>query len=450
MSIVHERGKPAVEHALPNFPDLPLQELSCDGVITAVNDAYCELLRRSRDGLIGRRPTEFTHPDDVSITEQRIAATADGLHVGGQFEKRYLRGDGSIVWVRVTPMWLPERDRLIGQITDITELVVTREACARAQARFAGLVDQSMSLIFVLGADRRLTVANPATERLIGRCVGVSIDDLLRETVHPDDLPRMFRSTRRVFDVPGPHHPLTFRIRTPAGEWAYLECAANNQLADPGIQGVVVNGLDVTDRVVLLRQKDHALTSLIESLGRAAEFRDPYTSGHQNRVADLAVQIASTMGLDDRLVRGIRLAATIHDIGKVAVPAEILSFPGPLTAAALEIIKTHCQVGHDIVAGIPFPWPIAETILRHHERLDGSGYPGGLHGDAIIIEAQIVAVADVAEAVTSHRPYRPALGAAAAVRVLLDQRGSRLNPDAVDSCIELMGKGQFPLAHSDV
>lgn len=451
MSIVELTAETSEQESLPDFPGLALQELSVGGLITAVNDAYCALLRRPRSSLIGRSPIDFTHPDDVAITEQRILAGAGDTHTGGQFEKRYLRGDGTVVWVRVTAIWLPDRGRLIGQISDITELVATREAGQRAEARFAGLVDQSTSLIFVLGADGRLTDANPATERLIGRCTGMTIDALLRRSVHPDDMSKLMDVVRHVYRVPGPHDPVTFRVRTPTGGWAHVECVGNNQLADPAISGVIVNGLDVTERVALLRQKDQSLTALIESLGRAAEFRDPYTSGHQHRVAEVATRVAAMIGLDDRLVKGIQLGATIHDIGKVAVPAEILSFPGPVSPAAFEIIKTHCQVGHDIVGGIEFPWPIAQIVLQHHERLDGSGYPGALHADEIIIEAQIVAVADVAEAVTSHRPYRPALGAAAAIEVLAEQRGTRLHADAVDACTELLVSGAFDIgAHRDV
>ena len=173
------------------------------------------------------------------------------------------------------------------------------------------------------------------------------------------------------------------------------------------------------------------------------EMRDPYTSGHQQRVADLAVAIAREMGLPEEQIRGIHLAGVIHDLGKIQVPAEILSKPGRLSPAEFELIKNHPQTGYEVLKDIKFPWPIAQIVLQHHERLDGSGYPQGLKGDQIMLEARILIVADVVEAMSSHRPYRPGLGLSHALEELRRNRGRFYDPDVVDACLRLFEEHRY-------
>ena len=198
---------------------------------------------------------------------------------------------------------------------------------------------------------------------------------------------------------------------------------------------MVVNAHDVSDNVRHLQQTQSNLESLVFALARASEYRDPYTAGHQLNVAHLARQIAGHLGLPEGDVRGITLGATLHDIGKIAVPAEILTRPGRLSPVEFELVKTHCPVGHDILSGIDIPWPIADIVLHHHERLDGSGYPDGLKGEAISLEARIVAVADVIAAMASHRPYRPGLGIEAARQEIRKNRCRLYDPAIVDAAL---------------
>lgn len=187
-----------------------------------------------------------------------------------------------------------------------------------------------------------------------------------------------------------------------------------------------------------------SLSATIEALAATLEMRDPYTAGHQKRTAKIAEAIGREMGLSSERLRGLSVAAAIHDIGKVAVPVEILSRPGRLTAAEFEIIKQHPVAGADILSGIEFPWPVARIVRQHHERLDGSGYPDGLTGEQILPEARILAVADVLEAMSSHRPYRPARPIDDALTELRDQRGRLYDPSAVDACLKLVEEGRMP------
>jgi len=183
---------------------------------------------------------------------------------------------------------------------------------------------------------------------------------------------------------------------------------------------------------------------IIHAISLTVETRDPYTAGHQQRVSKLAHSISLEMDLPDDHVEAIRVAGLLHDLGKIAVPAEILSKPGKLTDLEFSLMKIHPQAGYDILKDIDFPWPLSKVVLQHHERLDGSGYPQGLKGkDGILTEARILAVADVFEAMASHRPYRPALGKEMALKELIKGKGTLYDPEAVDACIKVISSGEF-------
>jgi PAS domain S-box-containing protein len=189
-----------------------------------------------------------------------------------------------------------------------------------------------------------------------------------------------------------------------------------------------------------------SLEETVQAVATTVEVRDPYTAGHQRRVAGLARAIGHRMGLDDERVHGIWLAGTVHDVGKVRVPVEILIKPGHLTAVETDLIRLHSTTGFEILKDIEFPWPIAQIVLQHHERLDGSGYPRGLEGAAILLEARILAVADVVESMTSHRPYRPGLGVDAALKEIVTHRDHLYDAGAVDACAWLFREGGFAFA----
>ncbi|WP_156033292.1 HD domain-containing phosphohydrolase [Candidatus Magnetobacterium casense] len=198
------------------------------------------------------------------------------------------------------------------------------------------------------------------------------------------------------------------------------------------------NAIELEKTVEKLRKLTDAVT---QAMAAAVEAKDPYTAGHQRRVADLSRAIADEMHLSLQQTEGVRVAATIHDIGKLTVPTEILSKPGRLKPHELSLIKEHSQIGYDILRGIEFPYPVAQIILQHHERLNGSGYPNGLMGDDIYIEARIICVADVVEAMANHRPYRPALGIQAALDEIGRGRNSLYDSNVVDACVRVFGKG---------
>jgi len=194
-----------------------------------------------------------------------------------------------------------------------------------------------------------------------------------------------------------------------------------------------------------LNDLQKAMQGIIHVMVLTIESRDPYTAGHQQRVTLLASALAQEMGLSEKEVEGVKMASLIHDIGKISVPSEILSKPGKLTEIEFCLVKTHPQSGYEILKNITLPWPIAQIVLQHHERLDGSGYPLGLKDKEILLEAKIIGVADVVEAMASHRPYRPALGIEKALEEISQKKGLLYDSKVVDTCIKLFTEKGFKL-----
>ncbi len=219
--------------------------------------------------------------------------------------------------------------------------------------------------------------------------------------------------------------------------------------------------IDITDRkageekykmcvnkLLAERERSHhqAMNATVNALFLALEKRDPYTAGHERRVAQLGRAIAAELGMSSNEQEGILITGDLHDIGKIVVPSEILSKPVELTGTEYAIMKTHPEVGYEILKGLEFPWPVAQTVLQHHERLDGSGYPSGLAGDDIRSEARIIAVADVVEAMSSHRPYRPALGINEALLEITRSSGVKYDQTSVRACVKLFVEDKFQFA----
>ncbi len=188
-----------------------------------------------------------------------------------------------------------------------------------------------------------------------------------------------------------------------------------------------------------------SLFETVAVISAMVELRDPYTAGHQRNVARIAVAIANELKLPEAQIEGLKLACIVHDVGKINIPAEILSRPGQLSKAEFELIKQHPVSGYEILKGIDFPWPIAQVVLQHHERIDGSGYPEGLHESDILLEARIMAVADVIEAMASHRPYRPGLGVEAALSEIEEKSGKQFDPVIAETALRLFREKDFRL-----
>ncbi|MCF7858412.1 MAG: HD-GYP domain-containing protein [Candidatus Cloacimonetes bacterium] len=184
-----------------------------------------------------------------------------------------------------------------------------------------------------------------------------------------------------------------------------------------------------------------ATEDIVRAMSYTSEIRDPYTAGHQKKVCELAEAIANEMAISEEQMQGVKFASMIHDIGKISIPSDILSKPGKIGATEFEVIKVHSQTGYELLDRINFPWPISDIVHQHHERLDGTGYPEGLQEKDILLEAKIIAVADTVEAMTSHRPYRPALGIDQALEEIVNNKGTHFDSRVVDSCVRIFKNG---------
>jgi putative two-component system response regulator len=253
------------------------------------------------------------------------------------------------------------------------------------------------------------------------RAIEAGADDFVVKPFNQAELLARVRSLLRVKDYQD-------QIQTQATELAVLNQTLEQRVAER------------------TQQLEHVLDGTVQAVALTVEMRDPYTAGHQRRVSQLAAAIARQMDLSPQQVQGILISGTLHDIGKIATPAEILSKPGKISEHEFAIIKTHPAIGYEILRGIEFPWPVATAVHQHHERLDGSGYPLGLAGQDILLESRILSVADVVEAISSHRPYRPSLGIDVARAEITKYRGTIYDAAVVDACLMLLAQDDFRLS----
>jgi PAS domain S-box-containing protein len=353
------------------------------------------------------------------------------------------------------------RKLLVEMATDIDFALdnFTREA-ARASAeknlraaeeQFRRLVEQPITGIYII-QDDKLAYVNPryaeilrydSADELIGRDVLTTVDEKDRAMV----LEKLRLRSK------GGNATVTFEFAALRKDGVTVEVGVHGARAThqgrPAIIGLIQDISEkkrAEERIQrYIWELKTAFMSTVEVATSLSEMRDPYTAGHERRVGKLAAAIGACLGLDEQRIEGLRVAGYLHDIGKITIPAEILSKPGRLNELQYELIKGHPQSGYDVLRNVKFPWPIAEVALQHHERVDGSGYPRGLKGEAILYEARVMAVADVVEAMSSHRPYRPGLGIDKALAEIERGRGTAYDADVVDACLRLFRADGYQL-----
>ncbi len=387
--------------------------------------------------------------DFIKVIEEVVAEHGEGrLAVPGLAE------------VRGTDIRKRYEDHLATKLHQkVQELTEKQQALEASEERLRGIVETVPDILFTMDPTTgALTYVSPA----ITSVLAYSPDELLarpqrwRELVHPEDRERVVAALEAGLREGGLTR-LEGRLLHADGETAHwfeariavgLDACGNPRAAYGALRDIDQGKQGEQALQDSQRRLQNALLQTIEAVARTVEKRDPYTAGHQQQVARLAMAIAAEMGLAEETAYGIYLGGLIHDIGKIYVPAEILNRPGRLSQAEFNMVKTHAEVGYDIVKDIDLPWPVARMVLEHHERLDGSGYPQGLAGDAICQEAKVLAVADVVEAITSHRPYRPGLGVEVAMAEITEHAGTRYERQAVRACVRLLTEKGFRLGEN--
>jgi PAS domain S-box-containing protein len=314
--------------------------------------------------------------------------------------------------------------------------------------------------VWLMDLNLKITYISPSVEKLLGYTLEelkqLSLDKLLTATSLPQAIKLFSVELSKALPTSKPSylkHLVEFEFRCKNGKTLWGECSFSfirDKNGEP--VSILGEGRDITERKLAEDKLQQTLKSLekavgvtIEVLVTALEARDPYTAGHQCRVTNLACAIAAEMGLDQGSIEGLRMAGSIHDIGKLSIPAEILTKPTKLTDIEFSLIKVHSQTGYDMLKDLESPWSLAQIVQQHHERIDGSGYPKNLKLDEILMEARILAVADVVEAMASHRPYRAALGIEKALEEIERNKGILYDTAVVDACLKLFRGKDYKL-----
>jgi PAS domain S-box-containing protein len=431
----------AAFHSSPDF--MAITRLS-DGELLEVNEGFTQLLGYARSEAIGHTTAELA----IWADSQERAAFVASLTKSGQtdqFDTTLRRKDGTLI----TGIDSARTIRLAGETCilsvfhDLSERKRAEEALRESEAHLRTLIDTIPDLVWLKDPEGVYLSCNRRFESFFGAAVkdilGKTDYDftdaeqagsfLLRDQAAMAAAAPTVNEEEIVFADDG-HREILETIKTPVHD------------SDGRLIGILGVGRDITERKQAAEgvlhhaeQLQRTVEGAVLAMSRMVESRDPYTAGHERRVGELATAIGAQMGMKGDQLNALRsLAGTVHDIGKIAVPAEILSKPGRLSKIAFELIKAHPRTGFEILADVDFGSPVAEMVLQHHERLDGSGYPGGLKGEEILAEARILAVADVIEAMSSHRPYRPALGMDVALAEVREHAGVKYDAEVVAVC----------------
>jgi PAS domain S-box-containing protein len=416
------------------------------GRFVDANLSICRMLGYSKPELLQLGIADI-HPKELRdhVMSEINSQVQGGQPVSGAIP--CLRKDNTVFYAEITgtSTIFHGRKYAVGFFMDITDRKRTEEALRNTERRLHTLVQAIPDLIWLKDKDGIYLSCNTMFERFLG----VKQTDIIGKTDY-DFVDRELADSFREHDrkamaagkITSNEEWITF---ADDGHRAFLDTIKTPMYDTQGtLIGVLGIGRDITNRRSVERIRK-ALGATVQAIAVIVEARDPYTAGHQRRVADLARSIATEMNLPDDQIDGIRMAATIHDLGKISVPAEILSKPTKLKKMEFDLIKEHSQSGYDILKDIDFPWPVAMIVLEHHERMDGSGYPRNMKGDEILMEARIVAVADVVEAMASHRPYRPGLGIDAALEEIEKNRGIFYDNTVANACLRLFREKGFQL-----
>jgi PAS domain S-box-containing protein/putative nucleotidyltransferase with HDIG domain len=400
------------------------------------------------------------HPDDMARLQQAVeVAITNGTPY--ELELRAIRKDGEtrVCMARgVADMASGGRAvRLFGSLQDITERKQKDEALKASEAQYRWLSEHITDGVWLLDMNLKPIYQSPSMEKLTGFTHQELMELSFEKRITPESL--KLASELYLELMPGimtdpdysPTRVLELEYYTKGGTTLWTENKLSGIRDENGNPlSILAEVRDITERKLAEEKLTKSYESMKKTLNNAintmvkiVEMRDPYTAGHQQKVAELATKIAGELKLDDTRIEQLRMASAIHDIGKMYIPSDILSKPGRLSEMEFSLIKTHAQNGYDIVRGMDFPGVVAQAVLQHHERLDGSGYPNQLKGEDTLLEAKILAVADVIEAMSSHRPYRPALGLDKALIEIEQNSGKLYDQSVVDVCTRLFREKSF-------
>ncbi len=438
------------------FEHSPLGLLYFDknGVIVACNENFVNITGTSREVIIGLNMLNLPDKGIVSAVRQALNGGT------GFYNDMY----DTMIVPKITPiraLFTPMNSEGgivqggVGIIEDVTEQKKAQETLRQSEEKYRSLIENAQEGVYQTSPDGKFMTVNNGFARILGynsaQEILEAVTDISNQLyVYPQDRGRLLKIVKKYGSVTN----FETQLYRKDGSRLWVSLSSNAALDDQKqvlyYQGMVQ---DISEKKQIEVERAENVKTLRKSLGATisamavmVETRDPYTAGHQRRVADLARAIATEMKLPSDQIDGVRMAGMLHDVGKISIPSEILTKPTQLTVLEFNLIKTHPDSGYEILKDIEFPWPIARIVLEHHERVNGSGYPRGLKENEILLESKIMSVADVVEAISSHRPYRPAHGIEAGLQEIADNKGVLYDAEVVDACLRLFREKSYTLA----
>ena len=442
-----QRYRQIIETSIDGF-----RIVGIDGRVLEVNDAYCRMSGYSRDALLSMRISDVEAEERREETARHMQEV---MTIGyARFETRHRRKDGQFLDIEVNTVYRPDQEdgRFFAFLHDITERKRQAQLLQESENRFRGLVEQSIAGIYMI-QDGKFAYVNPRFAEIFGypsadEPIGLDASSVVAEaerTAVVENIRQWLKGGTRSIS-----YSTTALRKDRSTIEVGVHATRGSHGSRPAILGLIQ---DISEKKRAeeqaqryLKQLKTAFMSTVEVATTLSEMRDPYTAGHERRVGKLAAAIGAELGFDEPRIEGLLVAGYLHDIGKITIPAEILSKPGKLSPIEFQLIQAHAQAGYDVLKDVAFPWPVAAVALQHHERMDGSGYPQGLKGESIQLEARIMAVADVVEAMSSPRPYRPGLGIDAALAEIERGSGSAYDPTVADACLKLFREKGYALS----
>jgi PAS domain S-box-containing protein/putative nucleotidyltransferase with HDIG domain len=427
--------------------------MGLDGSILDANPAAVRCYGYAYDELVRMNVRDIRAPSDQDSVDAQLRGAAEQ---GGSFRVEHRRADGTLFPVEVwTAPVVVEGEPALLVVHDVTDSQTSASALASAASRLKAMFEfapMGIALDDVVAG--HIVEVNPAYAKILGRTPEEIRRLDWKSITHPDDLKADLENMERLTSGEIDKFQMEKRYFRPDGSVVWVNMTVASVLVgDEAHPGRVCMIEDITDAKAAEQelasqqaQIAKTLTSVIDIVGDIVETRDPYTAGHQRRVAELAARMARELGMPEPDIANVRMAALLHDIGKITVPTEVLSKPGTLSALEYQLIRGHTDASRHFISSAHLPDEIAEMIYEHHERCDGSGYPRGLTCDQMLPGAKVIVVADVVEAMMSHRPYRPALGIDAALAEIEQGAGRLYDADVAKVCVALFREGRFEFA----